>query len=324
MVNLAITLNGLESIASDEIKEVLKAKIIKKDKGRIIFETKKNSFKDLRSIDRVLDLLKEFNFDHIEEFEENLKGIDFNLVKSTFRVDCNRIGDHDFNSQDISRSIGEILFEGYNKKIDFKNPETIIYVDILDNNCFIGIDLTGKLCKRGYRFKVHSSSINACLAYSLVRLSGLKDNEVLLDSFCGDGVVCIEAGFYKKARIIGVDNREGYLKSCRINSKIAKKEIEFLNTGLLESKIKGKEIDKVVSNVPSHTKRRAEGLVNSIYSALFDRLNKILKENGKCVFLTYSKDLLKNIADEKGYRLIDEIEVKFKDRSQYILILEKI
>ena len=172
--------------------------------------------------------MKEFNFDHIEEFEENLKGIDFNLVKSTFRVDCNRIGDHDFNSQDISRSIGEILFEGYNKKIDFKNPETIIYVDILDNNCFIGIDLTGKLCKRGYRFKVHSSSINACLAYSLVRLSGLKDNEVLLDSFCGDGVVCIEAGFYKKARIIGVDNREGYLKSCRINSKIAKKEIEFL------------------------------------------------------------------------------------------------
>ena len=77
MVNLAITLNGLESIASDEIKEVLKAKIIKKDKGRIIFETKKNSFKDLRSIDRVLDLLKEFNFDHIEEFEENLKVIDF-------------------------------------------------------------------------------------------------------------------------------------------------------------------------------------------------------------------------------------------------------
>ena len=103
-----------------------------------------------------------------------------------------------------------------------------------------------------------------------------------------------------------------------------KKEIEFLNTGLLESKIKGKEIDKVVSNVPSHTKRRGEGLVKSIYSALFDRLNKILKENGKCVFLTYSKDLLKNIADEKGYRLIDEIEVKFKDRSQYILILEKI
>ena len=51
---------------------------------------------------------------------------------------------------------------------------------------------------------------------------------------------------------------------------------------------------------------------------------KILKENGKSVFLTYSKDLLKNIADEKGYRLIDEIEVKFKDRSQYILILEKI
>jgi len=324
MVNLAITLNGLENVAADEIKETLKAKIIKKGKGKVVFETKKNNFNDLRSVDRILELLKEFNFKDIEELEENLKDIDFSLIKNTFRVDCNRIGEHDFNSQDIGKSIGEILFEKYKRKIDFKNPETIIYVDILDNHCFIGIDLTGKLCKRDYRFKVHSSSINACLAYSLVRLSDLKDNEVLLDLFCGDGIICIEAGFYKKARIIGVDNREGYLKSCRINAKIANKEVQFLNKGLLESKIKGKEIDKVVSNVPSHTKRIGEGLVNSIYTTLFDRLNKILKDKGKCVFLTYSEKLLKNIAEEKGFKLVDEIEVKFKDRSQYILILEKI
>ena len=323
MTYLGITLNGLENVASEEIKEVVNGKIISQDRGKIIFSSKKNNFKDLRGIDRVLSLIKEFNFNNIKEFEANIKDLDFSSVKDTFRVDCHRVGEHDFNSVDVARIIGEVIFEKFGKKVDFKQPRSIIYVDILDGKCFIGIDLTGRLSKRDYRIKVHSSSINACLAYCMLRLSNLKDNEVLLDPFCGDGVICIEAGFYKKCRVIGVDKREGYLRSCRINAKIAKVNSEFINYNLLDDNINEGEVDKVISNVPCPTKRIRNDQVERIYKELLDRLNKLLKNNGMCVFLCSSIEQLVDNAKRYNFRLIEKIELKFKDRNQYILLLEK-
>lgn len=323
MTYLGITLDGLENVASEEIKEVVNGKVIGKDKGKVIFNSKKKNFKDLRSVERVLRLIKEFNFNNIDEFEDNIADCDFSSVKDTFRIDCKRIGEHEFNSVDVGRIIGNIIFEKFNKKVDFKQPKEIIYVDIFNDKCFIGIDLTGRLSKRGYRIKVHSSSINACLAYCMLRLSNLKDNEVLLDPFCGDGVICIEAGFYKKCRVIGADKREGYLKSCRINAKIAKVNSEFVNYNLLDNKIGEGEIDKVLSNVPCTTKRIGTGQVERIYKELFDRLNKLLKNNGMCVFLCSSIEQLVDNAKRYNFRLIEKIELKFKDRNQYILLLEK-
>lgn len=321
MTYLGITLNGLENVASEEIKEILEGDLIIKDKGKVVFNSKKSNFKDLRSVERVLNLIKDFNFKNLEDFENKVKDLDFSLVKDTFRVECKRVGDHDFNSVDVSKIIGEVVFDKFKKKVDFKQPETIIYVDILDDKCFIGMDLTGKLSKRDYRFKVHGSSINANLAYCMVRLSNLQDNEVLLDPFCGDGVICIEASFYKKCEIIGTDKREGYLKSCRINSKIAKVDIEFINSNLLKERVKG--VDKIVSNVPCHGKRLSENHVEIIYKDLFDNLKNILKGSGRCVFLCSSTEQLINNAKSYNFKLLDKIEIKFEDRDQYILIFEK-
>ena len=323
MTYLGITLNGLENFASEEIKEVVNGKIISKDKGKVIFSSKKNNFKDLRSVERVLRLIKEFNFNNIGEFEDNIKDLDFSSAKDTFRIDCNRVGEHEFNSVDVGRIIGDIIFEKFKKKVDFKQPGDIVYVDILNDRCFIGIDLTGRLSKRDYRIKVHASSINACLAYCMLRLSNLKDNEVLLDPFCGDGIICIEAGFYKKCRVIGADKREGYLKSCRINAKIAKVNGEFVNYNLLDDKINEGEVDKVVSNVPCPTRRIGESQVERIYKELFSRLSKLLKKNGVCIFLCSSTEQLIDNAKKYDFRLIDKIEIKFKDRNQYILRFEK-
>lgn len=319
MTYLGITLNGLDDVASEEIKDVVNGKIISKDRGKIIFSSKKNNFKNLRGVERVLRLIKEFNFNNLGEFEENIKDLNFSPVKGTFRVDCKRIGEHNFNSVDVGRVIGDVIFEKFNKKVDFKQPKNIVYVDIFNDKCFIGIDLTGKLSKRDYRIKVHASSINACLAYCMLRLSNLKANEVLLDPFCGDGIICIEAGFYKKCKVIGADKRAGYLRSCRINSKIAKVNSEFIEYSLLDDKIKKKGVDKVVSNVPCPTKRIGSGQAERIYKELFDKLNKFLKANGICVFLCNSTEQLVNNAKDYDFKLIDKIEIKFKDRNQYIL-----
>ncbi len=58
------------------------------------------------------------------------------VVKNkTFKVDCTRVGSHDFTSYDVCRLIGEKLSK-YGK-VDVKNPEVTCYVEIRNKDCYL-------------------------------------------------------------------------------------------------------------------------------------------------------------------------------------------
>ncbi|QQG39260.1 MAG: methyltransferase domain-containing protein [Candidatus Woesearchaeota archaeon] len=322
---IAITLNGLEGITNNEIKEVLKAKIIKADKGKVVFDTDKENFKELRSAERVLSYLGEFKFKDFEDFGKKIESIDFSKVEDKFKIECKRVGEHDFNSVDISKIIGSYINKKYGKGGVFKDFKQIVYISIFEDYCYIGIDLTGKLSRRDYRIKVHASSINANLAYSMIRLSNFKDKEILLDPFCGDGVICIEAALLKKGKVFGIDKRDGYIRSCRINSKIAKADVDFSinNIEWLDTRFKKNEVDKVVSSVPYHTKRLEKEYVSNVYREFFNHLNYVLKKKGLVVLLCRYEEPLVSDAKDYGFILKDKIEVKFKGYSEFIFVFEK-
>lgn len=197
MKYIAISVQGLEQIAIDEINSLIRAKTEIINPGRILIET--NDIQTLiystRSLIYIYELIEQGKITTLERIKAIAKKINFKpLIKESFIVRCERNGTHPFNSLDVEKSIGAIIHEKYKFPVNLNNPATTIYIDIKDENCAIGIDLIGyKLSKRDYRIKVISSSINPCIAFSLIKFAGWKEKESLLDPFTKTGEIPIEA-----------------------------------------------------------------------------------------------------------------------------------
>ncbi len=212
---LAITDKGLGEIAAIEISEILgtEASIISKSDSAVKFNTNfVNACKlcyNAQSIKKCLMLIAEaqISADLEQSLASFLKLIEKEsiifLESSSFRVDCERLGTHDFSSVDFAKGIADIMLEQIHAKIDFKNPKYIIFSYIADADCYIGLDLSGfDLSKREYRIFNHPSAIKGTIAYALFRTAFNKslekkgDSYKILNFFCKSGVVAIEAALF--------------------------------------------------------------------------------------------------------------------------------
>ncbi len=360
---IAICIPGLETITQQEIKEILKVKSKVLIPGRIEFKVKEaKELAELvykaRSIIKVYSLIKYFKFKDLEGIKEEVEKINFPKLKAPFVVRSERKGEHDFNSLDLEKEIGEIIFKKEKIEVDLKEPSTIIILDIIENNCFIGIDYTGtKLSKRAYRVRVHPTSINPCLAYVLIRIAEVKEKEVLLDPLCKSGEIPIEAGLYlknipankinsqkaaftklvkynfkeeinnKKLNIFCIDSLQNNLKSAEINAKIAGvfKDLQFSRHDIewLDTKFEKDSVDKVVTFLPYKTNAFPEEKVEKIYKELFYQLKFILKKTGKVVILTPTPELLEKQAKLQEFIKNDQIQIEYNNQVVYIISLSK-
>jgi 23S rRNA G2445 N2-methylase RlmL len=256
----AITDKGIEKIALLELDEIIKAKG-NPEECAVLFECKDYDqlltfcYKS-QSIRRALILFGSFTFKNQEELNaksgESLKKTklkEWFSKENTFRVECERIGEHDFGSQTVEEAIGEKVIEqvkqelGFKPKVSMKSPDTKIYVFINNNKAYFGIDLAGRdLSKRNYRIFSAPGIINANLAYALVRMSSYspEKKQKFVDVFCKSGVVCIEAALYaanlsvnyyakdfafKKLKPFAKKDWEAFFKSIDSKARLEKLDI---------------------------------------------------------------------------------------------------
>jgi len=270
-----VTVNGLEDVAAQELKEVFEGAVItKKLPGRVILSLNKKyskkwlgkKIKNLCGIDTVYSLLTIFKFKTLDDIAENTKKIKFGF-KGTFAVHCKREGSHDFKANDAEARIGEIIFET-GKKVDLKNPDNVVYVDILDDLCLIGFLIVANLCKREYRVRINSRSITGCLAHLVLKLAGVKKNSKVLDPFCKDGVIAIEASLLK-CKVYAFDADAGNIKATKINAQLAKTKLNVSSCPLdwIETKFKKHELDAIVT-VPHYSKFLKHEELKKMYKEL--------------------------------------------------------
>ena len=346
-MNLLIsTLANLEDIASKELKHVVKKNLSVIHPSLLLIE--KATLTDLyniayysRSINKVVILLKHFTFSSLDDILKEISKINFQpYLKEKFSVSCKRKGNHSFNSQPIIQSTVKIISNKYNIPADYKNPNSIIDINILDNKCFISIDFIGiELSKRYYKVKTSHLDINSSLAFCLIKIAGFNKKKLLLDPFCGNSSIVIEAALSSKnipnlynrsnlkipskiiaslnkkidkskskVRIFGLDPKYINIKNCRINAKVAQisEAIDFQNYDLewIDTKFKKKSIDLIVTNPPIITKRNEKDTI-SMYKQLFYQASYVLKKNGVIVLITTTPELLLEIINEYNFK-IDE------------------
>ena len=305
---IASTLEGLEIIAEEELNG-------KKDsKGRVLFNKER---KIIRSALFSYQLLKKFKFKKEEDIYKTQ--ID-PKIKGTIRVDCKREGKHKFSSQDIRKSFGEKLFnQGF--KVNLKEPENIIFIDIKDNNCFIGLNPVENY-KRNYRIRNVSGSINSTIAYALIHLAEIKKTDSILDPFCKDGILLIESGISEAKSLNGLERD---IKNASINSKLAKIKINLSNDPLdwIETRFKEGSITKIITNLPSQSKKISKNDAAEITREFFYQSKHVLNKKGLMVLLTRDSLIVKKFASEFEFKIINSLDFIQGDTKYSILKLKR-
>ena len=314
MKQICIVPKGLEDQAIKEIK----GKVV--IPGRVLTENV--------DINTVQSAMKVYEYWGQGKVSDLIKWIDGDIkdffkvydIKGKVKIDCHREGEHDFISVDVERKFAnELLSKGY--QIDMKSSDMVIFVDIINDDYIYGLDLTPKLLsKRDYRIKIHKQSINACIAYCLVRLSEWKKG-ILLDPFCKDGIIPIEAAIYREGDVIGYDSLFHNVRSSEINCKLSEVDVKFARFDASWLDTRFDDINTIISAVPFPSKTISEGKIKFIYQELFKALKETL--SGKAVFIAPTVSLLKDVASDYDFKLVEE-RVTFMGKAEFRVVVFKL
>ncbi|MBI2133093.1 methyltransferase [Candidatus Woesearchaeota archaeon] len=221
MKGISITHRGFEDILSREVEEMIGSSPAT-DESVSIFEYRK--FTDLcaftyksQSAIKSLHLLGQFSVNNeLSSAVSSIKGIlsETDLSQwisdgTSFKVSCIRTGEHSFNSQDLSAETSRLIKEKTNKDVNFESPDLIFFIHILNQKGYIGIDFSGiDLSKRDYRIFAHPAALKGTMAYCMLRFSGTKKTNSLIDPFTKSGIIPIEAALYQTGKPVNFYRKE--------------------------------------------------------------------------------------------------------------------
>lgn len=196
---------GLEAVVRREV-EALGYKVIRSEDGKITYLgderaiVKSNLW--LRSADRVLVKMAEFQALEFEELFQQAKGLNweewipldgkFTVVGTSVKSKLHSVPSC---QAIVKKAMVERLKETYGlDHFQETGAEYTIKITILKDRVTLTIDSSGSgLHKRGYRVMEGEAPIKETLAAAMVQLSFWKTGRILVDPCCGSGTIPIEA-----------------------------------------------------------------------------------------------------------------------------------
>jgi len=302
---IAKAITGLEEISAEELD------------GNVILPQTisfKRLKKDPRTVDAIYILVKQFAFSSMDDIISSIKNVAKSFNKKTiYDISCSRKGDHQFKSVDVAKEAGILLRkEGY--RIDYKNPKKTIIIDIIDQNCLIGLLVKDNICKRSYRIKYNNRSISSCIAAALIKVANTKKQDVILDPLCKDAVIPIEAFKQGIKHVNAIDPLKNNVRNALINCKYAKTKVipQCYEMNWLDTLFKKQSINHIITNMLlSKHDEEPEKLVKEF----FHQANFVAKDS--IVIITNKPDLIKNASS--NFKLTKEIKISVGDMHYTIL-----
>ncbi len=203
---VAKTLEGLEGVLADELKEIGAESIEIGCRSVSYFGTQETLYKSnfwLRTALRILKPIYTFKARTIEEFYGNARKFDWSSIMDLshkFAVDSVVNSEHFPHSRYIALKFKDAIADQFRERVgrrpfvDPKKPHIQFHVHINDDTCTILLDSSGEsLHRRGYRVVQDNAPINEVLAAGMIKLSGWNGDSVFLDPMCGSGTILIEA-----------------------------------------------------------------------------------------------------------------------------------
>ncbi len=281
MKSAIITSKGIEAVAKLEIKEILglDSKVFE---SVVVFEPKElNDIAKLcyfsQTASRVIYLFDSFKFKSMDDIVEKVKKIDFSKFlnpEKSFKIKCERIGEQDFSSVDLSPELANVISDATDATPDFKNPDVFVYIMIVDDKCYVGIDFVGEdMAKRDYRLFAHAERLKATIAYSAARIAGYTGKEKLLDPFCNNGTIVLEAALFASKMSVNFFSKGKFAfeKFPQFEKIDVEEYFDELDEDRKKDKVDVIGFDGIVRNVSSSEKNAKAAGINKLVS--FSRMD---------------------------------------------------
>jgi len=322
---------GIEDVVEREIKEkVGRVRKIQPKflglRGRILVEVSKSKipkFFLLKSIHHIFKYITDFKISceriGLKEIYDHIYSLDLEEVEKckTFRVTSERLGVHEFTSMDIQKVAGQAIVDKYGKKVDLKNFDVNIEVDVVGERCYVGIKLTKEsLHRRGYRKFNHPAAIKPTLAYGMIRLAGIEKGHVVVDPMCGGGTIPIECvlEYDGKISVFASDISKKFLEGAKKNARAAEvsKFIKFsrLDCRKMESFYDEESLDRIITNPPYGVRLETRvGRLKDLYEKFLVSASRVLREDGKLILICLKANMFRYLLFKTGKFGIEEERV---------------
>ncbi|MGL5150793.1 MAG: THUMP domain-containing class I SAM-dependent RNA methyltransferase [Clostridium sp.] len=216
---IATSTFGIEGITAKELKSLGYEDLLVEN-GKVHFTGDEMDIAianiHLRTAERVFIKMAEFeakSFEELFQGTKNVKWSDIIPVDGEMHVTGKSVKSTLYSVPDcqsiVKRAIVKSMEESYGiSQFSESGPKYKIEVSILKDKVTLSIDTSGEgLHKRGYREKAGIAPLKETLAAAMILMSRWREEDVLVDPFCGSGTLLIEAAMIMQNIAPGVSRR---------------------------------------------------------------------------------------------------------------------
>jgi len=217
-----------------------------------------------------------------------------------FRVIARMAGEHEFRRVDFQRAVERGIVERADhtwRLEEGEEAEVEFWATMIDSEFFLTVRLSDdRMRHREYKAAHRPASLRASSAAALAWASEPRDDDVVLDPFCGAGTILIErAHLGKYAMLLGSDRDQAALAAARTNVGARYKPIQLENWDAGTIPLADASVSKIVTNLPWGIRYGSHGENRKLYPEWFREFARVLKSGGTMVLLTAEWRLMREL-----------------------------
>ncbi|KPV63205.1 MAG: tRNA (guanine(6)-N2)-methyltransferase [Candidatus Bathyarchaeota archaeon BA1] len=333
---------NFEELAEEEIERLIQRYPYEVKPGRLFLDCSRRDIAKLcygaRVLERVSILLFDGRWETLEDMQsiaEHLSYRDYIDGNESFAVENYRVesepGYHSFKTPEMEKHLGQGVINSYQgeagvrPRVNLEAPDVTVRTYVYDDGLAIGINCSGDLNERGYRWVIPRHAISPTVVSGLLSHIKWEGEGSLLNPLCWDGTISIEAGimakniapgsisynfalqkFLKrnnidleeikqefqtrrdvKVRIVGVD-KEHWVSVAKGNAERANVAdiVEFEKWPVLKLKnFLTGEFDLIISHIPTYLERMPYDAAGRLISKLAFAMKEVAREGAKIALL---------------------------------------
>lgn len=277
----------LARIEAEKFFEIASGKVESYDTQIVIGEAEddvKNYLHRAGLIHEVCEHL--FSCESLDELRSEFEGLEIPRGKLCVRV--RNIGKRKVDSLRLEKELGAILWRR-GAEISVSNPDYVIKVYFSERiHAGILIHETDRkqflLRRPDLKPFFRPGAILPRIARSLVNIAGVREG-LIVDPMCGTGTIIIEAGL-AGLDFAGVEAYRNIAEGCAINLRYYSLPVNVCVGDVKNLCIKEESVDAIVTDFPYLQSTKSLGDIQELYTKAFEEFERVLKPEGRTVFLT--------------------------------------
>jgi len=220
----------------------------------------------------------------------------------TYRVISRKYGQHQYRRKDFEQAVVKGLKARYpHWQLVSDQAQVEIWANLLGSRLLIGLRLSDRTMRHRYNKAVQlKASLRPSVAAAMVHLTEPEADDIFFDPMCGSGTLMQErqlAGAY--GHILGGDILMERVDASWQNLAAHRKDIRHKAITVFQwdcrcLPLADKTIDKGATNLPFGKQIGSMQALQSLYSAFFGELERVLRPGGRVAVLSSEYDLVKD------------------------------